>query len=309
VPVAAVVLDQPESVRLLQRSPEAAEHAAPQVPAYAYPESAAWALARAAGYGAWRSRPRGVVPDFADVRTEDAREIARRFLAARTDGGWLPPDQVGELLGSYGIPLVATGSARSESEAVRLAHEAGGPVVLKADVPGLVHKTDAGAVELDLHTADDVREGYRHLTALFGSRLRRVLIQPMIADGAEVIIGVASDPMFGPLVVFGLGGVATEVLADHAARLTPLTDADADELIRAVRSAPLLLGHRGSPSVDITALRGTLLRVARLADDIPELAELDLNPVIARPDGVFAVDARIRLAPAEPTDPFLRRLR
>jgi acyl-CoA synthetase (NDP forming)/GNAT superfamily N-acetyltransferase len=314
VPIAAVVLDQAESVRLLPRGPgvrrEAeAEAGGSSVPAYSYPESAAFALARAAGYGAWRSRPRGLVPDFPDLRTGRARELARRFLAASGDGGWLPPDQVSELLGYYGIPLVVTGSASSEDEAVRLAAEADGPVVLKADVRGVVHKTDAGAVQLDLRTAGDVRLGYRRLAERFGARLRRVLVQPMITDGTEVIVGVASDPMFGPLVVFGLGGVATEVLADHAARLTPLTDADADELIRSVRSAPLLLGHRGSKPADITALRGTLLRVSRLADDLPELAELDLNPVIAGPDGVFPVDARVRLAPAEPRDPFLRRLR
>jgi acyl-CoA synthetase (NDP forming) len=120
---------------------------------------------------------------------------------------------------------------------------------------------------------------------------------------------VVQEPVFGPLVVFGLGGVATEVLGDHAARLTPLTDADADRMIHDVHAAPLLLGHRGSPAVDTAALADVLLRVSRLADDIPEIAELDLNPVIARPDGVQAVDARIRVAPARPQDPFLRRLR
>jgi acyl-CoA synthetase (NDP forming)/GNAT superfamily N-acetyltransferase len=129
------------------------------------------------------------------------------------------------------------------------------------------------------------------------------------ADGTEVIIGVAQEPVFGPLVVFGLGGMATDVLADRAARLAPLTDADADELIRSIRSAPLLLGFRGRQPADLMALQNLLLRVSRLADDLPELAELDLNAVIARPDGVAAVDARIRLAPAEPQDPFLRRLR
>jgi acyl-CoA synthetase (NDP forming) len=115
--------------------------------------------------------------------------------------------------------------------------------------------------------------------------------------------------VFGPLIVFGLGGVATDVLADHAARLSPLTDTGAGELIRSVRSAPLLLGHRGAPQADLAALREMLLRVSRLADDLPEVAELDLNPVIARPDGVFAVDARIRLTPVRPQDPFLRKLR
>ena len=131
----------------------------------------------------------------------------------------------------------------------------------------------------------------------------------MITGGTEVLVGVKDDQVFGPLVVFGLGGVATEVLADHAARLAPLTEADAETLINSVRSAPLLHGHRGSPAVDLAALRDVLLRVSRLSDDLPEIAELDLNPVIARPDSAVAVDARIRVAPQASQDPFLRRLR
>jgi acyl-CoA synthetase (NDP forming) len=131
----------------------------------------------------------------------------------------------------------------------------------------------------------------------------------MITGGTEVIIGVQDDQMFGPLVVFGLGGVATEVLADHSARLAPLTEADAGTLINSIHTAPLLLGHRGTPAADLAALRDTLMRVSRLADDLPEVTELDLNPVIARPDGVVAVDARIKVAPQLPQDPFLRRLR
>jgi acyl-CoA synthetase (NDP forming) len=115
--------------------------------------------------------------------------------------------------------------------------------------------------------------------------------------------------MFGPLVVFGLGDAATEVLADHTAGLTPLTDIDADKLIHSNRSAPLLLGHRGSPPADLGALRDLLLRVSRLADDLPEVLELDLNPVVARPDGVFVVDARVKVRPYLPQDPFLRKLR
>ena len=124
-----------------------------------------------------------------------------------------------------------------------------------------------------------------------------------------MIIGVVQEPVFGPLTVFGLGGVATDVLDDHAARLTPLTDVDAGELIRSVRAAPLLLGHRGRPAADLPALTDMLLRISRLADDLPEVAELDLNPVIARPDGVFAVDARVRLTAAAASDPYLRQLR
>ena len=130
----------------------------------------------------------------------------------------------------------------------------------------------------------------------------------MITGGTEVIIGVVQEPVFGPLVVFGLGGVATEVLGDHAARLAPLTTADADDLIHSIRAAPLLLGHRGQPPADVAALRDALLRVSRLADDLPQVAELDLNPVIARPDGVTAVDARVRVTSHGHADPFLRQL-
>ena len=239
--MAAVVLNQAESVRLLPRTASDG-----QIPAYGYPEAAAAAMARAVRYGAWRTEPRGQVPSFPDIRAEDARTLVRGFFRTTIGGGWMPSDQTAELLRCYGIPLAALTPAGSEDEAVSAFEAAAGPVVLKADVPGLVHKTDAGAVELDLRTEADVRSAYRALADRFGGRQRRVLVQPMIAGGTEVIVGVADDHMFGPLVVFGLGGVATEVLGDHAARLTPLTDADADKLIHSIRSAPLLLGHRGS---------------------------------------------------------------
>jgi acyl-CoA synthetase (NDP forming) len=124
-----------------------------------------------------------------------------------------------------------------------------------------------------------------------------------------VIIGVVHEAVFGPLVVFGLGGVATDVLADRTARLTPLTETDSAAMIRSIKAAPLLLGHRGAAPADIAALQDLLQRVARLADDLPEVAELDLNPVIARPDGSYVVDARIHLRPAQPSDPYLRQLR
>jgi acyl-CoA synthetase (NDP forming)/GNAT superfamily N-acetyltransferase len=304
IPLAAVLLDQAESVRLIPH-----RDGDGQIPAYGYPEAAAAAMARAARYGAWRQQPHGQVPGFPDIRTEDARTLVRGFFHATLGGGWMPPDKTAELLRCYGIPLAELTPARSEDEAVRAFEAVAGPVVLKADVPGLVHKTDAGAVELDLRTEADVRNAYRRLTGRFGERQRAVLVQPMITGGTEVIVGVADDHMFGPLVVFGLGGVATDVLADYAARLTPLTDTDADRLIGSIRSAPLLRGYRGGWSADLGALRDLLLRVSRLADDLPEVTELDLNPVIARADGMFVVDARIKARPYQPQDPFLRQLR
>ena len=280
-----------------------------KVPSYAYPETAARALSRAVKYAEWRAAPRRTVPAFPDVDTEAAREIVHAFLAKQPEGGWLPEYDVIDLLARYHIPLVSTVITRTEDDAVTAAARAGYPVALKAVVPGLTHKTDAGGVLLDLRTEAGVRSGYRQLAGRFGDRLASVEVEPMITGGTEVLVGVKDDQMFGPLVVFGLGGVATEVLADHAARLAPLTEADADTLINSIRSAPLLHGHRGSPAADLGALRDVLLRVSRLTDDIPEITELDLNPVIARPDSAVAVDARIRVAPQVSADPFLRRLR
>jgi acyl-CoA synthetase (NDP forming)/RimJ/RimL family protein N-acetyltransferase len=309
-PLAAVLLDQPEAVRVLPDGRHE-QHTATSwaVPCYAYPEGAARALGHAARYHAWRERQRGHVPSFSGLRAQDAKAIVGEFLAGHPAGGWLPPSAVSDLLACYQVPLVPTRFAGSEDEAVRVAAALGGPVVLKAEAEGVVHKTEAGAVVLDLHGEQEVREGFRQLTATFGAGLRRVLVQPMLAGGVEVLVGVVQEPVFGPLVVFGLGGVATEVLGDHAARLTPLTDVDADDLVCGVRAAPLLFGHRGTPAVDIAALTDVLLRVSHLADDLPDVAELDLNPVIASAGGVQAVDARVRVSPAEPRDPFLRQLR
>ena len=219
------------------------------VPAYAYPRSVARALGNAARYGSWRARRPGHVPEFADLRSEEARALISGFLERSSGGGWLTTAETAKLLTCYGISEVATRMVTSEQAAADAAVEFGGPVVLKAEVPGLVHKSDAGAVQLDLHGRGEVRAGYRALAERFGPRMSGAIIQPMITGGTEVIMGVVKEPVFGPLVVFGLGGVATDVLDDRSARLTPLTDIDAATLIRSVRAAPLLLGHRGTPPV------------------------------------------------------------
>jgi len=296
VPVAAVVLDQPEAVRLLPGDGPGS------VPAYAYPEAAAQAMARAAHYGTWRSRPPGTVPEFTDLRTGDARSIVASFLARMPGGGWLSAGEADDLLRCYGLPMVEFRRAGDADAAAAAADALGGHVAIKADVPGLLHKSAAGAVELDLHGAGEVRAAMRRLQATFAGRMSGVLVEPMVTGGVETIVGVVQEPVFGPVVVFGLGGVATNVLGDHMARLAPLTDVDADDLVHSIRAAPALTG------VDTGALENLLLRVSRLADDLPEVAELDLNPVIARPDGVVAVDARIRVTSHRLADPFLRQL-
>jgi acyl-CoA synthetase (NDP forming) len=295
VPLAAVALDQAETVRLMPR-PDGG-----QIPVYDVPEAAAAALAHAARYGAWRTEPHGQVASFPDVRTADARALVTGFLHREPGGGWLPPDKTADLLRCYGIWLVDAEPAASEDEAVKATGAVSGPVVLKAAVQGLAPETGADAVELDLHTEAEVRAAYHRLADRFGRRLSRVLVQPMVTGGTEVRIGLTDDRVFGPLVTFGP--------SDLVARLTPLTDTDADALIRSVRSAPRLLGQRGVPATDLDTLRELLLRVSRLADDLPEVTELDLSPVIARPHGVFAMDARIKVTPYPPQDPFLRRLR
>ncbi len=345
-PLAVALLDRAESVRRLKRRPVAlppsgsyadtgvagdlpaadlpaadpaaagqaaavvdvAAAAVTGVPCYADPGNAARALSHAVRYRAWRGRRRGRVPELDGLRADDARALVAGFLAGSPAGGWLPGASAAELVSCYGVPLVATIAAATEEEAVAAAAQLGGPVVLKAEAEGLVHRTDAGAVRVDLRTPQEVAEGYRTLAADFGPRLQRVLVQPMLAGGVEVHIGVAQEPVFGPLVVFGSGGPATEVAGDQVARLTPLTDVDAGEMIHSVRVAPLLSGRRGTPSADTAALADVLLRVSRLADDLPEVAELDLDPVVVRPDGVWCVDVRARISPAEPRDPFLRRL-
>jgi len=309
--LAAAALDQQETVRLLLRehSQDVRLAVPAAVPAYAFPEGAARALGQATRYRAWRDRRHGQVPELNGLRTEDARAQVTAFLRANLEGGWLPQQAARDLLGCYQIPLVPTRTAIDEEGAVQAAAGFGGPVVLKAEAADLVHKTEAGAVKLGLHGEAEVRAAYEELSGAFGARLTGVLVQPMLSGGVEVLVGVVQEPVFGPLVVFGLGGVATEVLGDHAARLTPLTDADADDLIHSVHAAPLLFGHRGAQSVDTTALADVLLRVSRLASDLPEVAELDLNPVVATAGGAQAVDARIRVTPAQPQDPFLRKLR
>ena len=339
-PLAVALLDRAESVTRLKRRPVALPPPGPHadtgpgdppaadpadagpaaavldvaaaavtgVPCYADPGNAARALGHAARYRAWLGQQRGQVPELDGLRADDARALVAGFLAGSPAGGWLPQASAADLVSCYGIPLVATLAAATEQEAAAAAAQLGGPVVLKAEAEGLVHRTDAGGIKVDLRTPQEVADGYRALAAGSGPRPPRVLVQPMLEGGAEVMIGVVQEPVFGPLVVFGSGGAATEMHGDSVTRLTPLTDTDAEEMIHAARTAPLLAGDRGTPPADTAALADVLLRVSRLADDLPEVSQLDLNPVIARPDGVWCVDVRVRISPAEHRDPFLRRL-
>ncbi|MDH6522182.1 GNAT family N-acetyltransferase [Streptomyces sp. SAI-090] len=282
------------------------------VPSYAEPQAAARALAHAAHRAAWLARPAGTVPDLDGVETEPARAVVEDYLAAHPDGGWLEPRTCADLLACYGIPQIPWAWAETEDDAVLAADRlrgADGRVVMKAHWPGLVHKSRQHAVHLDLRGDAQIRAAFRDLQTRFAGLMTGVVLQPLAARGTELFAGVVQDQVFGPLVLFGLGGTATEVLADHAARLAPLTDHDVHDLITAPRCARLLVGAHGSGPVDLEGLEHLLLRLSRLAADLPQLAEVDFNPVLATAGGVTVLDARIRLVPCRPQDPYLRRLR
>ncbi|MFH8468195.1 GNAT family N-acetyltransferase [Streptomyces sp. NPDC017991] len=305
-PVAVVRLEQDLPVRLLTTRDGGA------IPSYAEPDAAARALAHAARRAAWLSRPAGTAPELAEVDTARARVVVETYLTAHPDGGRLDPHTCAELLTCYGIPQLPWSWAETEDDAVIAAQRLRGPdgrVVMKAHWPGQLHKSEQHAVHLDLEGDAQVRAAFRDFEDRFTGLLTGVVVQPLAARGTELFAGVAQDEVFGPLVLFGLGGTATEVLADHAARLAPLTDLDVHDLITAPRCAPLLFGARGSGPVDLEGLEQLLLRLSRMASDLPQLAEADFNPVLTTPDAVTVLDARVRLLPRGAQDPYLRRLR
>jgi acetyl coenzyme A synthetase (ADP forming)-like protein len=276
--------DKPVLVSIISSDGTPDSLLAAPVASFAYPESAARALGRAAERSEWLRRPQGRVPEPDGM---DAKRAADLVRGARDR--WLSADETRSLLESYGLPVVTERTASTVDEVVAAAEEIGYPVVLKSAVAG-AHKTDVGGVALDLRDADAVREAAERIGPPF-------LVQPLIRGGVELLVGAVDDPVFGPLVALGPGGTLAELIGAAAFRLAPLTDADADELVQGGKVAGLLGGFRGAAAADTAAVTDLLLRVGRLVDDLPEVAELDLNPVIAGPDGCVVVDARVRAAP------------
>jgi acetyl coenzyme A synthetase (ADP forming)-like protein len=275
-----------------------------EVPGYQFPEDAARAMALAARHGRWRERPDGKVFDASGCSPEAAAAIISHELAGGS--GWLAPERVVELLACYGLPMVATRFVKDGQEAADAAAELGVPVALKAIAEGLLHKTDSGGVALDLDGPDAVREAADRIRAAVestGHPLQGMILQPMAPDGVELIVGVVHDQSFGPVVACGAGGTIAELIRDVAVRITPVTDLDADEMLRSLKTFPLLDGYRGAEPCDLAAVQDVLLRVSALVDAHPEIVELDCNPLIARPDGVMIVDARVRVEVAAPPAP------
>ncbi len=257
-----------------------------RVAAFAYPESAARALGRAAERSEWLRHPVGRLPELEGIDRATARAVV-----AEAGEGWLGAGAARTLLQAYGVALVPERLARGVDEAVSAAAELGFPVVVKSAAAG-AHKTETGGVALDLRDEQEVRGTAERIGA-------PLLVQPMLKGGAELLAGVVQDPVFGPLVAFGPGGVHAELIGEAAFRIAPLTDVDAEELVHSGKAGRLVAGWRGAPAADADALADLLLRLSHLGEDLPELRELDLNPVIAGPDGCVTVDARVRVGSPE----------
>jgi len=256
------------------------------VGSFTYPESAARALGLAARRAAWLRRPVAEAPHLDRLDHGAAAAVVARVLAD-TDDAWLDASDLRALLAAYGLPLVGERTATDADAAVSAAEELGYPVVVKTAAAG-AHKTETGGVHLDLRDEAAVR---RACGAVNGP----VLVQQYVTGGVELLVGAVQDPVFGPLVAFGPGGVYAELIGSTRFALAPLGEIDVDELISSGKAAKLVDGWRGGPAADRAAVADLIHRVGRLAEDFPEVAELDLNPVIARPNGCIAVDARVRL--------------
>ncbi|HSM36071.1 MAG TPA: acetate--CoA ligase family protein [Longimicrobiales bacterium] len=273
------------------------------IPVFLFPEEIAATLGRIARYGEWLATEPGVFVAFDDQDLDRARAICREAVERRGEG-WLSVAEGREVLAAAGITTTPGGVAASAEEAVRLADGVGYPVAMKLASLTIVHKTDVGGVRLDLEDADAVRAAFAEVRSALEDagrldEMEGVLVQPMLSGSAEIIIGADADRLFGHLIGFGLGGIHVEILRDVAFRVAPLTDRDAAEMTAEIRGAPLLQGYRGHPAADVDALRGALLRVSRLVEAVPEIREMDLNPVFALPPGagIRVADARIRVAP------------
>jgi len=271
------------------------------VPCYPFPEEAISALAKAAEYGEWLGRPKGSIPKIQGLKRERAQKLIESALTSSPQRPlWLSAGAIADLLDCYGIRIVETLVAKTAAEAATVASKLGFPVAVKLASSTLVHKTDVGGVALGLRSEQDVEKAFNDMKGRIvemdrEAEMEGVTVQRMVAGGIEVIVGVTQDPSFGPLIMFGLGGIYAELAKDVAVRLHPLTDRDARELVDSLKMAKVFEGFRGAPPSDTQALEDLLLRISVLVEDIPQIAELDLNPVkvMERGEGYRVVDARI----------------
>jgi acetyl coenzyme A synthetase (ADP forming)-like protein len=289
----------PESLRSLSEG---------HIPSYAFPEAAARTLARTVQYGVWRAAPAGKVPSLSGIDFARGRAaIARALTGVAPDAQpvWMDAALRQDLFDAYGIRTTRDRVAGNRGEAAALAKSIGFPAVMKVKSPDVVHKTDVGGVKLGLRTEEEAARAFDEIRSALAAaepraRFEGVTVERMLAGGVETIVGMTRDPSFGPVVLFGLGGVAVELLRDVSVRVAPLTDRDAEEMVREIRGHPLLEGYRGMPPTNLASLLELLHRVSRMATENPEILELDLNPVLVFHGDApcIAIDARLRLSPA-----------
>jgi acetyl coenzyme A synthetase (ADP forming)-like protein len=290
-PIATVFLSSKGTPEVLSHGPRGA------IPSYSFPENAALALGAAARYGAWRDRPRSRPLRLDPEREQAIRAHVRQCLDHLPPRGWLAFSDAAHLLGLAGVPIVEHRSVTGVEAAVQAARELGFPVALKAVAADVVHKTEAGAVALRLASPEAVVAAVAGMVATL-PHLEGFVVQRQVGRGVEALVGVTRDPSLGQLVVAGVGGIAVELYKDVSFRVAPVGDRDAADMLDELRGKPLFDGFRGGPPADRAALIDIVLRVSALVEIVPELVELDLNPVIvlAPGEGAVAVDVRMRLA-------------
>ncbi len=266
-----------------------------KIPVFAFPEAAVESLAAMARFGEIRKEPEG---EIAVLSPAPQKQVVSDILQTAKEG-WLRFPQVMEILAAYGIPTAPWAVVQSAEEAISFAEKHGYPIVLKIDSDTLLHKTEHGAVRLDLRRSQDIRGAYAEIESNVKniSGCHSFVVQTMVSGDAETLIGATTDPAFGHLVAFGLGGIFAEIMRDVAFRLHPLRDRDAAAMISSIRGFPLLQGARGRKAVDLEGLSDVILRISQLVGDFPAIAELDINPFMANSDRrrQAAVDARIRV--------------
>ncbi|HVM20155.1 MAG TPA: GNAT family N-acetyltransferase [Egibacteraceae bacterium] len=275
-----------------------------RIPSFRFPEGAAQALGKVARYGQWRSRDLGHVVEVTDADVDTARRIVEQALPDGTDSAWLDAERTDALLRAFGITTAKARVVFSPDDAAAAQEEFGTPVAVKSAAP--IHKTDLGGVRLGLGRPAQVAEAVRSISGELEAAGRDdlvragFLVQEMVGDGVEMVVGVSHDPTFGPILMAGMGGTLVELLRDVSVRIHPLTDNDVEEMLTSLRGYPLLTGYRGSDPVDVEAFKALLFRVSAMVEAVPEIADLDLNPVFVRRRGVAAVDARLKLARVQP---------
>lgn len=268
-----------------------------RVPVYRFPEGAVRSLAAMAQRAEWLAAPEDDEVEFTDIDVTALRAIAIRHFESNPGRGWLSPAAALEFATIARLPVLSSRVVADADAAVAAASSIGYPVALKGAAPELGSRLEIGALRLGLVDEAAVRSAAEDMLSRLGERLGGLLVQPMIDPGLDLIVGLTTDELFGPLVVFGLGGIRAELLLDRTIHSAPLSLLDAERMLSELRSSPLLFGFRGFPPVDTDALATLLTRVGWLAETFPEIAELDLNPLVAGAAGVSAVDFRVRLQP------------